>query len=70
MPRDALHHGGVEHRELHNSYGYYFHMATSDGLLKRGDGKDRPLFWQGLSLPEVKDMEQFGLEIIQQNGST
>ncbi|KAI5669532.1 hypothetical protein M9H77_19385 [Catharanthus roseus] len=42
MPRDALHHGGVEHRELHNAYGYYFHMATSDGLVKRGDGKDRP----------------------------
>lgn len=42
MPRDALHHGGVEHRELHNAYGYYFQMATSNGLLKRGDGKDRP----------------------------
>ncbi|EOX92666.1 hypothetical protein QUC31_003759 [Theobroma cacao] len=42
MPRDALHLGGVEHRELHNAYGYYFHMATSDGLVKRGDGKDRP----------------------------
>ncbi|EEF33007.1 probable glucan 1,3-alpha-glucosidase isoform X2 [Ricinus communis] len=42
MPRDALHYGGIEHRELHNSYGYYFHMATSDGLLKRGDGKNRP----------------------------
>uniref|UniRef100_A0A2C9UPV0 Probable glucan 1,3-alpha-glucosidase n=1 Tax=Manihot esculenta TaxID=3983 RepID=A0A2C9UPV0_MANES len=42
MPRDALHYGGIEHREMHNSYGYYFHMATSDGLLKRGDGKDRP----------------------------
>ncbi|CBI17232.3 unnamed protein product, partial [Vitis vinifera] len=42
MPRDALHYGGVEHRELHNAYGYYFHMATSDGLVKRGDGKDRP----------------------------
>ncbi|CAL0319739.1 unnamed protein product [Lupinus luteus] len=42
MPRDALHLGGVEHRELHNAYGYYFHMATSEGLLKRGDGKDRP----------------------------
>uniref|UniRef100_A0A2P2MUY6 Probable glucan 1,3-alpha-glucosidase n=1 Tax=Rhizophora mucronata TaxID=61149 RepID=A0A2P2MUY6_RHIMU len=42
MPRDALHHGGIEHRELHNSYGYYFHMATSMGLLKRGDMKDRP----------------------------
>ncbi|KAL2521192.1 putative glucan 1 [Forsythia ovata] len=42
MPRDALHHDDVEHRELHNAYGYYFHLATSDGLLKRGDGKDRP----------------------------
>ncbi|KAK6128410.1 hypothetical protein DH2020_037846 [Rehmannia glutinosa] len=42
MPRDALHYGDVEHRELHNAYGYYFHMATADGLVKRGDGKDRP----------------------------
>ena len=42
MPRDALHNGDVVHRELHNAYGYYFHMATSDGLLKRGEGKDRP----------------------------
>ncbi|XP_077249759.1 glycosyl hydrolases family 31 protein [Tasmannia lanceolata] len=42
MPRDAIHYGGVEHREVHNAYGYYFHMASADGLLKRGDGKDRP----------------------------
>ncbi|KAL7141890.1 hypothetical protein ABFS83_08G085100 [Erythranthe nasuta] len=42
MPRDALHHGDVEHRELHNAYGYYFHMATAEGLVKRNDGKDRP----------------------------
>ncbi|XWS44651.1 hypothetical protein CRYUN_Cryun15aG0066300 [Craigia yunnanensis] len=42
MPRDALHVGGVEHRELHNAYGYYFHMATADGLVKRGEGNDRP----------------------------
>lgn len=42
MHRNALHYGGVEHRELHNAYGYYFHMATSDGLVKRGEGKDRP----------------------------
>lgn len=42
MPRDALHFGGVEHRELHNAYGYYFHMATADGHFKRGEGKDRP----------------------------
>lgn len=42
MPRDALHVGGVEHRELHNAYGYYFHMGTAGGLAKRGVGKDRP----------------------------
>ncbi|GJU05280.1 retrovirus-related pol polyprotein from transposon TNT 1-94, partial [Tanacetum coccineum] len=42
MPRDALHYGNVDHRELHNAYAYYFHMATSDGLLKRGGGNDRP----------------------------
>ncbi|KAJ4838179.1 putative glucan 1,3-alpha-glucosidase [Turnera subulata] len=42
MPRDALHYGGAEHRELHNAYGYYFHMATADGLLKRGNGNERP----------------------------
>lgn len=42
MPRDALHYGGVEHRELHNAYGYYFHMATADGLILRGDKKYRP----------------------------
>lgn len=42
MPRDVLHLGGVEHRELHNAYGLYFQMATADGLFKRGDGKDRP----------------------------
>ncbi|CAL9019390.1 unnamed protein product [Prunus brigantina] len=42
MPRDALHQEDAEHRELHNAYGYYFHMATADGLVKRGDGRDRP----------------------------
>ncbi|WOH07061.1 hypothetical protein DCAR_0626490 [Daucus carota subsp. sativus] len=42
MPRDALHYGNVEHRELHNAYGYYFHMATAGGLVKRESGNDRP----------------------------
>ncbi|KAI3866706.1 hypothetical protein MKX03_006554 [Papaver bracteatum] len=42
MPRDLIHYGGVEHREVHNAYGYYFHMATADGLFKRGGGNDRP----------------------------
>uniref|UniRef100_A0A0C9RX54 Probable glucan 1,3-alpha-glucosidase n=1 Tax=Wollemia nobilis TaxID=56998 RepID=A0A0C9RX54_9CONI len=42
MPRDALHYGDVEHRDVHNAYGYFFHMATADGLLRRGSGNDRP----------------------------
>lgn len=42
MPRDALHVGGIEHREMHNAYGYYLHMGTAEGLIKRGEGNDRP----------------------------
>ncbi|EFA77026.1 alpha-glucosidase II [Heterostelium album PN500] len=43
MHKDALHHGSVEHRDLHNMYGYYYHMATADGLVKRNsDQNDRP----------------------------
>eukprot|EP00250_Pteridium_aquilinum_P013173 c21179_g1_i1 orf=86-2851(+) len=41
MPRDCVHYGGVEHRDVHNAYGYYFHMATAEGLLEREGGKDR-----------------------------
>ena len=26
--------GGVEHRELHNAYSYYFHLATFDGHVR------------------------------------
>ncbi|KAJ0961180.1 hypothetical protein J5N97_000864 [Dioscorea zingiberensis] len=42
MPRDTVHYGGIEHREVHNAYGYYFHMATANGLVKRGGGNVRP----------------------------
>lgn len=48
MPKDATHiNGTVEHRDLHNAYGFFYHMATADGLKRRGvaefgpDG-DRP----------------------------
>lgn len=47
MPKDALHYGGVEHRDVHNLYGTLFHEATAAGLRGRGvavhgqDG-DRP----------------------------
>uniref|UniRef100_A0A3B3VVQ4 Glucosidase alpha, neutral C n=1 Tax=Poecilia latipinna TaxID=48699 RepID=A0A3B3VVQ4_9TELE len=42
MPKDAVHHGGWEHRELHNLYGFYQHMATADGLTSRSGGSERP----------------------------
>lgn len=42
MPRDNLHYGDVENRDVHNAYGYYFHMASAEGLLKRGNYNDRP----------------------------
>ena len=47
MPKDNLHFGDVEHRDLHNLNGALVHMATAQGLVERGksifgsDG-DRP----------------------------
>ncbi|PSC68247.1 putative glucan 1,3-alpha-glucosidase [Micractinium conductrix] len=47
MHKDNLHYKDAEHRDVHNVYGYFYHMATADGLRKRGfeewgpDG-DRP----------------------------
>ncbi|KAM9708093.1 LOW QUALITY PROTEIN: neutral alpha-glucosidase C [Menidia menidia] len=42
MPKDAVHHGGWEHRDLHNLYGFYQHMATVEGLITRSGGSERP----------------------------
>lgn len=47
MPKDNLHmigndNNGIEHREIHNQYGYYNHRATYEGLLKRDNNKQRP----------------------------
>ncbi|CBZ50284.1 hypothetical protein NCLIV_007580 [Neospora caninum Liverpool] len=43
MPKDLLHMNGfVEHREIHNMYGHYHHRSTYEGLLRRGQGKQRP----------------------------
>eukprot|EP00850_Spirogloea_muscicola_P008455 SM000045S16200 [mRNA] locus=s45:243450:247942:+ [translate_table: standard] len=42
MPRDNLHFGKVEHRDVHNANGYYFHLATAEGLKRRGGNNDRP----------------------------
>ncbi|XKL63534.1 hypothetical protein PGB90_005898 [Kerria lacca] len=42
MPKDCIHHGDWEHRDIHNIYGLFYVMATYDGLLKRSGGKKRP----------------------------
>lgn len=42
MYKDNKHYGGWEHREVHNLYGFYNHMATYKGLLRRTHGQKRP----------------------------
>jgi alpha 1,3-glucosidase len=42
MHKDLIHHGGVEHRDVHNAYGYYYHMATAEGLKRRGFKEQGP----------------------------
>jgi alpha 1,3-glucosidase len=41
MPRDNLHHGGWEHRDVHNLNGMTFHNLTADGIEVRADGETR-----------------------------
>ena len=35
LPKSTIHSGGIEHREVHNLYGMYYHRATFEGLLSR-----------------------------------
>ncbi|KAJ3076798.1 hypothetical protein HDU98_000098 [Podochytrium sp. JEL0797] len=42
MPKDNLHFGGVEHRDVHNVYGALQHRATGEGHVLRSGGLDRP----------------------------
>ena len=42
MHKDAVHHGDWEHRDVHNIFGMYLHMATAQGLIDRSGGKERP----------------------------
>jgi len=39
MPRDNLHYGDWEHRDLHNIYGITFHNATYHALVERKKGE-------------------------------
>ena len=42
MHKDALHYGDWEHRDVHNIYGFYLHMATVQGHFDRSGGSERP----------------------------
>ncbi|CAI4222718.1 unnamed protein product [Auanema sp. JU1783] len=42
MDKDSIHYGNIEHREVHNMYGLYYHSATFEGLIQRTGGRDRP----------------------------
>lgn len=42
MPKHMIHSGGVEHRDIHNQFGFFVQQATHEGLLKGHGGDDRP----------------------------
>lgn len=42
MPKDNIHHGGWEHRDVHNMYGFMQVMGTYEGLQRRSKGTLRP----------------------------
>ena len=42
FPKDVVHHGGWENRDVHNLYGMLQHMATFQGLIDRSNGNTRP----------------------------
>lgn len=44
MPKDNVHHGNWEHRDVHNLYGMTFHNATYQALLERKKGVVRRPF--------------------------
>ena len=41
MHKDALHHGDWEHRDIHNVYGFYQHMATYTARTSVYHGADK-----------------------------
>ncbi|KAJ3433066.1 hypothetical protein M0812_22016 [Anaeramoeba flamelloides] len=43
IPRDTIHLGEIEHRNIHNSYGFFVTKGTFEGLIKRNqDQNERP----------------------------
>jgi alpha-glucosidase (family GH31 glycosyl hydrolase) len=55
VPKDTIHYGGIEHRNIHNMYGFLQTKATYDGLLRRGNSEHRPFiltrsFYSGMGI--------------------
>ncbi|KAI9511435.1 alpha-glucosidase [Russula earlei] len=42
MPKDLIHYGGWEHRDIHNINGMFLPRITSEGLIARGETPKRP----------------------------
>nr|XP_034173391.1 neutral alpha-glucosidase AB isoform X1 [Osmia lignaria] len=42
MPKDVIHYGGWEHRNVHNINGFYMSMSTYEALFRRSGGSLRP----------------------------
>ncbi|KAG0258249.1 hypothetical protein BG011_003404 [Mortierella polycephala] len=42
IPKDVIHYGNMEHRNVHNLYGTMFHSATAQGLTQRNETNQRP----------------------------
>lgn len=42
MPKDNVHFGGIEHRDVHNLYGHMQLIGTYDGVLRRSNNQLRP----------------------------
>ncbi|CAF4662332.1 unnamed protein product, partial [Rotaria sp. Silwood2] len=42
FPKDIVHYGGWENRDVHNIYGMLQHMASFNGLVDRSNGNTRP----------------------------
>ncbi|CAF1072528.1 unnamed protein product, partial [Didymodactylos carnosus] len=42
FPKDVVHFGDLENRDVHNIYGMLQHMATFKGLFDRSGGQERP----------------------------
>lgn len=62
MHKDALHYADWEHRDIHNVYGFYQHMATVQGLIARSGGSHRPFVLSRAFFAGTQRHGEFGIE--------